>query len=90
LTGMQLTGLDCHGTAVADLSPLKGMKLSILRCGATKISDLSPLKGMPLTDLSCDFKPERDSKILRSLTTLQQINGKPAREFWKEVDAKKP
>jgi hypothetical protein len=28
--------------------------------------------------------------ILRSIGTLKTINGQPAAEFWKEVDAKKP
>ena len=51
------------------------------------MSDLSPLKGMPLKTLGCDFKPERDAEILRSIKTLETINGKPAAEFWKAVDA---
>jgi hypothetical protein len=45
---------------------------------------------MPLKYLRCDFKPQRDMKILRSLTTLEEIDGKPAKQFWQEVDAKKP
>jgi len=45
---------------------------------------------MPLQVLFCDFKPERDAAILRPLKTLEKINDKPAREFWKEVDDKKP
>ena len=51
------------------------------------MSDLSPLKGMPLKELGCDFKPERDAEILRSIKTLETINGKPAAEFWKEFEA---
>jgi hypothetical protein len=43
---------------------------------------------MPLKDLYCDFKPERDAEMLRSIKTLMKINGKPAMEFWNEVDAK--
>jgi len=43
---------------------------------------------MPLKHLNCDFKPERDAKILRSITTLESINGREAKEFWKEVKAK--
>ena len=31
-----------------------------------------------------------DADLLRSITTLQTINGKAAKEFWKEVDQKKP
>jgi hypothetical protein len=44
---------------------------------------------MPLKDIRCDFKPERDGAVLRSLKTLEKINGKPATEFWKELDTKK-
>jgi hypothetical protein len=46
---------------------------------------------MPLAEIHCDFKPKRDAEILRSITTLKHINGNPATEFWKMVDAgKKP
>ena len=48
------------------------------------MSDLSPLKDMPLKELQCDFKPERDADILRSIKTLETINGKPAKEILKE------
>ena len=41
---------------------------------------------MPLEDLYLDFKPERDTDILRSIKTLKTINRKPVAEFWKEVD----
>jgi hypothetical protein len=40
---------------------------------------------MPLKTLHCDFKPERDADALRSFKTLEQINGKPAAEFWKDA-----
>jgi hypothetical protein len=40
---------------------------------------------MPLKEVYCDFRRERDAEILRSITTLGRINGKPAAEFWKEV-----
>jgi hypothetical protein len=35
------------------------------------------------------MRPERDAEILRSLKTLQTINGKPAAAFWKQVDEQK-
>jgi serine/threonine protein kinase len=89
LKGMKLRHLNLYGTPVSDLSPLKDMKLAELVCLNTRVADLSPLKGMPLETLHCDFKPERDADILRSLQTLKTINYKPAKEFWKEVDAKK-
>jgi hypothetical protein len=37
---------------------------------------------MPLRQLVLDFRAERDTEVLRSLTDLQQINGQPAGEFW--------
>ncbi|HEV3255341.1 MAG TPA: protein kinase [Gemmataceae bacterium] len=88
LKGMPLTNLDCGSTKVSDLSPLKGMPLTDLHCGSTKVSDLSPLKDMPLKELHCDFRPDRDAEILHSIKTLEKINNKPAKDFWKEVEAK--
>ena len=81
--------LYCSSTKVSDLSPLKSIPLKYFYFENTSVSDLSPLKGMSLTSIRCDFNPERDAPILRSIKTLQEINGKPAEEFWKEVDAKK-
>jgi hypothetical protein len=88
LKGMKLTRLGLQGTAVSDLSPLKGMKLNGLDVSSTRVTDLSPLEGMPLKELGCDFQRERDTALLRSLTTLEKINDKPAADFWKEVDGK--
>jgi serine/threonine protein kinase/formylglycine-generating enzyme required for sulfatase activity len=76
----------CGGTEVSDLSPLTGMTLHELHCDHTKVADLTALKGMPLTELRCDFTPERDSEIIRQIKSLETINGKPAAEFWKEVE----
>jgi len=45
---------------------------------------------MPLKDLFGDFKPERDAELLHSIKTLEKINNKPAADFWKDVDARKP
>jgi serine/threonine-protein kinase len=89
LKGMPLTTLYCSDTPVRDLSSLKGMPLTTLGCEHTKVTDLSPLKGMPLKDLRCDFVPKRDAEILRSIKTLERINGKPVKQFWKEVEGKK-
>jgi eukaryotic-like serine/threonine-protein kinase len=81
LKDMQLTRLLCSGTKVSDLSPLRDMPLTTLRCENARVSDLTPLRGMPLKALWCDFKPERDAALLRSIRTLERINGKPAAEF---------
>ncbi len=76
-------------TNVSDLSPLQGMPLFSLVCNGTQIFDYSPLKDMSLTELDLDFKPERDTELLRSIKTLEQVNDKPLAEFWKEVEQQK-
>lgn len=88
LKGMALSTLSIEETQVSDLSALEGMPLTALFSRTGKVTNLSPLKGMPLKNLSCDFNPERDTDLLRSLTSLENINHKPAAEFWKEVEEK--
>jgi serine/threonine protein kinase/Leucine-rich repeat (LRR) protein len=85
LKGMPLRDLYCFNTKVSDISALQNMKLVRLNCAGAQVTDLSPVRGMPLEWITCDFKPERDAQLLRSLTTLQSINDKPAKEFWKDV-----
>ncbi len=88
LKNMNLTTLALDGTQVADLSPLKDMKLTHLECMRTRVSDMSPLRDIPVKTLWCDFKPERDAEILRSIKTLETINGKPAAEVLKDAEAR--
>ena len=86
LQGLHPFWLSIEDTQVSDLSVLQGMPLTTLFCQTGKVTDLSPLRGMSLTVLSCDFKPERDTELLRSFKDLKTINHKPAAEFWKEVE----
>jgi tRNA A-37 threonylcarbamoyl transferase component Bud32 len=88
LKGMPLEALWLFWTPVTDLSPLKGMRLKEVGLKDSKVTDLSPLKGMPLTKLWLTLRPEQDAEIVRSFTTLQIINDRPAADFWKEVDGK--
>jgi hypothetical protein len=60
------------------------MKLVTLRCQESQVGDLTPLKGMPLQALGCDFKPERDTEVLRGIKTLTHINDLPVADFWKK------
>jgi serine/threonine-protein kinase len=89
LQGMPLEDLDANNTAVSDLSPLRGLPLKSLSSKGTRVTDLSPLKDTPLKTLWCDFVPQRDSELLRSIKTLEKINGLPVAEFWKRVEAGK-
>ena len=86
-TPAMLFHVDSYRTNVADLSPLRGMPLTFLYCNQTPVTDLAPLTGSPLVSLICDFIPERDAEILRSIKTLETINGKPVAELWQEVEA---
>jgi Leucine-rich repeat (LRR) protein len=90
LAGAPLKSLNCVNTPVADLTPLKGMPLTDLDCWRTRVTDLAPLRNLPLKTIRCDFQPARDAAILRSIKTLETINGKPADLFWKEVDGAAP
>jgi serine/threonine protein kinase len=90
LRGMPLTALFCGNSQVSDLTPLRGMPLTRLGCDRTRVTDLAPLKGMPLVELWCPVKPAREAEFLRSLLTLEQINGRPPREFWKAVGDNEP
>jgi Leucine-rich repeat (LRR) protein len=86
LTGMPLEQLYLDRTNVNDLSSINGMPLTHLWIQGTAVTDLAPLKGMPLTEIQLDFKRDRDTELLRSLSTLSTIDDKSAEVFWKEVD----
>jgi formylglycine-generating enzyme required for sulfatase activity/WD40 repeat protein len=88
LRDLRLKMLDVRHTKVADLSPLKGMPLTELFLEGTAVSDLGVLKDLALKKLSCDFRAERDARILRSIKTLEEINGVSVEKFWKEADEK--
>jgi Leucine-rich repeat (LRR) protein len=68
---------------ITDLSSLINLRLKSLRMGRTRVADLSPLREMPLQEIWLNYEPALHAEVLRSLTTLQRINGKPASEFWK-------
>jgi serine/threonine protein kinase/Leucine-rich repeat (LRR) protein len=83
LKKMKLEHLGCGGTLVTDLSPLKGIKLGFLACPRISPSAEVIFKDMPLAHIYSDC---RGADFLRSIKTLQTINGKPVKEFWKELD----
>jgi serine/threonine-protein kinase len=90
LRGMPLTSLLCGDTRVADLGPLQGMLLSRLACNHTGVTDLRPLQGLRLQELWCDYRPERDAEVLRSIKTLEQLNGRPAAQLLGQTGAPNP
>ncbi len=88
LTGTALASLACNDTRVTDLAPLAGLPLAFLDYSHVHVSDVSALKDLPLKEVRCEFKPLRDAVVLRSIASLESIDGKPAAEFWKMDDAR--
>ncbi len=86
LEGMPLQVLEISETPVRDLSPLRGLPLDELQItGCRQLSDFSALTEIALKRVFLDFDAKRDTDWLRSIKTLEVINGKPVAEFWKEV-----
>lgn len=86
-----LTHIACTSPALSDLSPLAGKPLISLDIQGTKVSDIGLVAEMPLRYFFFAYAPANAAhreflKILRSVKTLEQINFKPAAEFWKSVD----
>jgi Leucine-rich repeat (LRR) protein len=90
LRGMLLSSFNCSYGGVTDLSPLRGMPLEYVGFYARPIEDLAPLADSPLVEIYCSpplaSRPE-NVKVLKSIPTLKTINGLPAAEFWKKVEA---
>jgi WD40 repeat protein len=91
LRDMPLEELVVHSPVLFDLSGLRGTSLIRLDVSGTRVTNLSALTGLPLKEIRIDYSPAQDAE-LRSLTTLEKINGKALEEFWKEpaAEPKKP
>lgn len=83
LQTLPITYLDCRSSRVTDLTPLKGLKITYLDVKDCGITNFLPLSDLPLDRLFGSFEPVRDAAVLRSIKTLNEINGQPAAEFWK-------
>jgi len=90
LVGMQkLVHLNCTGTQVTDLSPVKYLNLTHLWCDATPVADLSPLARSSLISLSCaatqvrDLAPLAQTRLVslgcfnNHITSLAPLKGLP-------------
>jgi hypothetical protein len=86
---VEVTLKSAHNTI--HLSPLMaftGLKKFTL-VGEPFWPDLSCLMHVPLEELKCrDEMITRNSTVLRNVATLKTINGKPAAEFWQQVEAR--
>lgn len=90
LRGMPLHSLECHGNPISDLSPLRDSPVCNLNIYKTFITDWRPLLTMPrLRMIGMDFVKDRDSKVLRAITTLEEINKQATEDFWKSLEEPK-
>ena len=86
LKGMMLNSVLLTDTRVSDLSSLSGMPLKQLSVQRTRVSDLTPVTGMDLKFLNLDVSAAREyESLIRSISTLQDINGVPSAEFFKSL-----
>ena len=80
-----LNQLKIIGTNISDLTPLRKMKtLHRLYCNGCPITDFRPIAQLPLRQIRGDFILERDESVLRSIKSLQMINGLPVKDFWQQ------
>jgi serine/threonine protein kinase len=83
LGGIKLQTLELNGCSrVEDLGPLTGMPLRSLALADTEIRSLAPLKGMSLVEITLPPKVSTDRDVLRKMSTLETINGRPAAQYW--------
>lgn len=83
LAGTPLIDLNISHTGVDDLAPLTGLKLTRFLFSDTPVRDISALQGMPLKSIECEYKPGRDREVLKSIQTLEKINGMRSEDFWR-------
>jgi serine/threonine protein kinase/Flp pilus assembly protein TadD len=87
LQGMPFRLLEIHLNRITDLSPLVGSPVEVLMAYETGITDWSPIQTMQrLEVIDLDFVKKRDIDILRSVKTLEKINGQSATDFWASVE----
>jgi serine/threonine protein kinase/tetratricopeptide (TPR) repeat protein len=87
----QFNFLTDHVTDISPVRALTGLQQAAFGGSApdkNKLRDLSSLRGMKLKQLSTEIEPQRNAFVLRSIKTLEEINGRPAAEVWKSVDPK--
>lgn len=85
LENAPLNQLKIIGTNISDLTPLRKMKtLHRLYCNGCPITDFRPIAQLPLRQIRGDFILERDESVLRSIKSLQMINGLPVKDFWQQ------
>jgi hypothetical protein len=92
LKGMPLESQDLFGVKATDLGPLRGLPLPELRLACPQDPrelDLTPLAECKQIEV-LDFTPTARTtglQAIRDHPKVKTINGQPAGEFWKKLDA---
>lgn len=86
IAGMKLHTLWIHHLQLSAPPPVAGMGVKVVNMESASGVSLATFQGMPLERVQFSFERHRDLPLLRSFTTLQQINGKPAAEFLAAAD----
>lgn len=91
LTKAPLVTVKIAGTPIHDLGPVRRMsRLRALDCTGCPITNFQPLTATPLRELTANIEADRDATVLNRIRTLEKINGKPVKEFWKQLAAARP
>ncbi len=84
LEGMPLTHLETQHNRVWNLKPIAKAPLERLWTQGSLVVDYDPIKNMTtVLDLTVNYDAERDDAVLRTLTSLEKINGNPVSEILK-------
>jgi serine/threonine protein kinase len=90
LRGMPLKTLFLGENPVRDLSPLRSCPIEWLICQSPYVEDFAPLKDMPLKNvIVSNLKSDQAADALRSVKTLEKINGEAASGFVQEHGVKR-
>ncbi len=89
LSGVALRSFVLSGTSVTDLTPLRNMPLTEF-VAVQGVPDLSPLVDVPIRVIRLEGDLRPHAAMLRKCRTLQSINGRPAAEVLRELDAPAP
>ncbi|HEY1191877.1 MAG TPA: protein kinase [Gemmata sp.] len=90
LTKAPLVTIKIAGAPIRDLGPVRKLpRLRTLDCTGCPITDFRPLTAAPLRELSANVRAE-DAAVLNRIKTLEKLNGKPVKEFWKQLAAQPP
>ena len=87
ISGLQgLKMLVLTNMPLKEISFLSSLRLETLSLHGIDVRDIRPLAKMPLERITLEYRPEF-ADVLRSFSTLKEIDGKPVDEFFRNAGA---